>query len=708
MRKNANLANTWCLGRVSLFFIVVTALPALAQAPIFSLGPVSALNHANKITLNVSLRNGGSSPATSVTITSVTLGLEGASIQKLPTNVGTLLPNGETSLTLSFSSLAKVQGTKQLLTIRGTYVSGGGTLGFAVNRFVAIPQPLGSSDNYGIYGNDTDPGILHAELAEGQVVDYYGTKDSSGHATAVEFARVISDAGVTQYTFDGQFLPQKVRFPNGMTWDFEWKSTTETLVTATTGDGTARFASTINFATGRTSPTSNAELTRTALNSPPRTNEARLEKSRPSSALSVSDPAGNAAIIARTCSQPEDNATVQVDVGWLLAGRNGIPATDYGQGVYLAPIPSPSQSSEQDTTGKAAAAAEAVNKVCEAYDNLQKSLDLVFGPGAGVKVEAVVCSALTGAAALYAPPAVPYVAAACPLFFVGLEVVCHANEAIKFVNKVIDTVDAEGPVTIHPVATLDATSLTPDGAYFSFPVTGPFGPIPIIDFGCPGLDIGIQPASLSLDVGHQGTLAKTHVSWDYNGSAYTSSTLRLQWISNNPAIASVDQNGVVTGVKTGTTTIYLKDASTGSKSGLVTVTVADTIPIVGTWVGTATWSNNYGDTSRLQVTAIVSHSGNKLTATVVFTDDSGLSEMHTETGTLNGSAFSLPVDSQGRHVNVVGRFSGLTMTGSGTSPEDGSSGSGSVFVSKDKTTLTGSATGTDNAVQSMRWTLKKQ
>jgi hypothetical protein len=161
-------------------------------------------------------------------------------------------------------------------------------------------------------------------------------------------------------------------------------------------------------------------------------------------------------------------------------------------------------------------------------------------------------------------------------------------------------------------------------------------------------------------------------------------------------------------VKTGTTTIYLKDASTGSKSGLVTVTVADTIPIVGTWVGTATWSNNYGDTSRLQVTAIVSHSGNKLTATVVFTDDSGLSEMHTETGTLNGSAFSLPVDSQGRHVNVVGRFSGLTMTGSGTSPEDGSSGSGSVFVSKDKTTLTGSATGTDNAVQSMRWTLKKQ
>jgi hypothetical protein len=742
--------------RIALGLLMVTVLFGLAsprasaQVPFFSLGAESSLNSAGKLTIVLPLGNGGSSEAFAVTISGATLTGQGQTASALPIHVGPLLPNQEVALTLTFAASANLVGTKQLLTVRGTYQSNGTSLGFAVNRFITIPNPLAGTDVFAIYGNNTDPGLLHAELAEGEIVDLYGTKDSLGHASAVQFARVLGKAGITQYWFDSQSRLQLIRFPSGMTWQFGWSSATETLVTATVGDGTLQFSSRLNFATGTSTPVPSASSIPTSASGTitrgTAGNFSSVQRSAATSQLSTNDTSGAASIMVRTCQQPEDNATVNVDVKWLLSSRDGLPAPNFGGGVYLAQIPSPSQSSQLDTSGKATALARAVSNVCQVYDNLQSGLTAVFGPGSSITVASFVCTALTTAAALYAPPAVPLVARACPLVFVGLKAICAVNGALPFVDKVIDTVNAQFKVTLHPVATLDATSETPPGAYFDFSPTGPFNPIPSIDFGCPPLNIGVQPSSLLLNVGDQPPLATT-VKWDYNGSIYTSSTLHLQWSSMDSSIASVsptDQTGrtaVVTGIKPGTTSILVKDATTGSESAPIPVTVGFKFPLTGQWAGTATIPNNQGGQETVQVSASFSSTstpaGETVTGTVVFTGPGDVPTIYTITYTMASSTMSM-TDVGSPDISVNGTVSatsnglvvsasgndgsssgsgtvtfvsgGLSIMGNITMVSDPSSefgtGSGTLQITPDGKHLTGTATGSDGS--QLTWSADKQ
>lgn len=54
---------------------------------------------------------------------------------------------------------------------------------------------------------------------------------------------------------------------------------------------------------------------------------------------------------------------------------------------------------------------------------------------------------------------------------------------------------------------------------------------------------------------------------------------KLNWSSANQSVATVNQNGVITGVAAGTTTITVQPADGGSARGTVTVEVIDVIPI---------------------------------------------------------------------------------------------------------------------------------
>lgn len=54
---------------------------------------------------------------------------------------------------------------------------------------------------------------------------------------------------------------------------------------------------------------------------------------------------------------------------------------------------------------------------------------------------------------------------------------------------------------------------------------------------------------------------------------------RLIWSSSNPGVATIDQNGVVTGVSPGTTSITVKPADGSSARGTIAVTVIDVVPI---------------------------------------------------------------------------------------------------------------------------------
>lgn len=412
-------------------------------------------------------------------------------------------------------------------------------------------------------------------------------------------------------------------------------------------------------------------------------------------------------------------------------------------GVYLAQIPDPSGSAQVDTSGKAAAAASAVGKVCTVYNGLKNGLRAILGPGSPVTVATFICGALEGVAALYAPPAVPLVAAACPVFFVGLQVVCGASGIISFVDNVIDTVDSEGKVTLHPVATLDATSVTPDGAYFDFPPAGPFGPIPIISFGCPSLDIGVQPSGLLLNVGDQSSISTT-VKWAYNGSVYTSSTLNLKWSSMDSSVASVSSTGVVTGVNLGSTSVLVKDTTTGSESATIPVTVTEKFPLTGQWAGTATLVETEGQITTSETIALSASfsatstsAAESVTGTVVFTEPGDVPALYTITYKMGATTVSMSdvgtpdlsangsvtITKSGQTISGSGNdgqgdsasgnltfvTGGLTITGQITSSTDPdfSPGSGSIQISSDGLHLTGTASSSDGTAH-VSWTAAKQ
>lgn len=80
----------------------------------------------------------------------------------------------------------------------------------------------------------------------------------------------------------------------------------------------------------------------------------------------------------------------------------------------------------------------------------------------------------------------------------------------------------------------------------------------LLDDGSPDLSNGVRPtllsmkkSSLTLDVGNSESIAVA-VEPD-------ETTCELAWVSSNPAVATVDQSGTVTGVESGTATIECTD-----------------------------------------------------------------------------------------------------------------------------------------------------
>jgi hypothetical protein len=110
----------------------------------------------------------------------------------------------------------------------------------------------------------------------------------------------------------------------------------------------------------------------------------------------------------------------------------------------------------------------------------------------------------------------------------------------------------------------------------------------------------------------------------------------------------------------------------------------------------------------VQVSATVTQIGNSITATIVSTSSGDVPEVFTETGQLDGLAFSLPPTTDGTTVTVAGSFStdGLGMSGSGADTGGQTTGSGTLTVSSKGLLFTGTATDSEGDV--VTWTLNKQ
>jgi hypothetical protein len=116
---------------------------ALASAPRFSTIAPDILHSENRVAFSLSLLNIGDGAAENLKVTGVTLG----SALRLfpiafPVFMGNLGASNSIPINASFASSGLSVGGKYLITVRGTYESGGATFGFTVNRPIVIPASV--------------------------------------------------------------------------------------------------------------------------------------------------------------------------------------------------------------------------------------------------------------------------------------------------------------------------------------------------------------------------------------------------------------------------------------------------------------------------------------------------------------------------------------------------------------------------------------
>ncbi|MNG91808.1 gamma-glutamyl-gamma-aminobutyrate hydrolase [compost metagenome] len=228
-------------------------------------------------------------------------------------------------------------------------------------------------------------------------------------------------------------------------------------------------------------------------------------------------------------------------------------------------------------------------------------------------------------------------------------------------DPAVATVDASGLVTGVATGTATITG-TLDGQSATLSVT-----VTNATLNVGGLTITTPPVTLAAGQGSQ--LA---ASGSYSDGTTTDVTANVQWSSDNPAVATVDASGLVTGVAPGTATIT---GTLGGQSATLSVTVSNAVlnaggltiatpplTLAAGLTGQLVANGSYSDGSNVNVTTSVSWtSSNPAVASVGL--HTGLVTavapgIATITGTLNGETATLLVTVTNAAINP----GGLTIT----------------------------------------------
>lgn len=115
---------------------------AVAPAPSFSTRTPDVLNSAGRLSFSLPVLNTGAGPADNLIITDITLSAAARVGPALPLSLGDLAVDNVTLVNANFLNDGLVVGSRYLVTARGTYESGGVLYGFALNRYVVVPEPV--------------------------------------------------------------------------------------------------------------------------------------------------------------------------------------------------------------------------------------------------------------------------------------------------------------------------------------------------------------------------------------------------------------------------------------------------------------------------------------------------------------------------------------------------------------------------------------
>ena len=123
-----------------LFAATASFVVAAQSAPVFSTQTPIYGGSGSSFTVYLPIFNGGGTTATNVEITSATFGSATLLTPSLPFAVGNLPASTSVGLPLTFNATSLTSGKNYLLTVRGTYETPAGTLGFTVNRILSYGQ----------------------------------------------------------------------------------------------------------------------------------------------------------------------------------------------------------------------------------------------------------------------------------------------------------------------------------------------------------------------------------------------------------------------------------------------------------------------------------------------------------------------------------------------------------------------------------------
>ena len=114
---------------------------AVAPAPSFSTRTPDVLNSAGRLSFSLPVLNTGAGLANNLIITDITLSAAARVGPALPLSLGDLAVDNVILVNANFLNDGLVVGSRYLVTVRGTYESGGVLYGFALNRYIVVPDP---------------------------------------------------------------------------------------------------------------------------------------------------------------------------------------------------------------------------------------------------------------------------------------------------------------------------------------------------------------------------------------------------------------------------------------------------------------------------------------------------------------------------------------------------------------------------------------
>jgi hypothetical protein len=132
--------------------LVLVTVPFLLQStvsyadpPVIFVTGVPGLSSEGSTTLHSALpiQNNGTVAAQNVQITSIQLHGGARVAPALPASLGSIAPGGLAVLLADFTGGSFVPGGRYLLTLSGTYIVGGTTYGFSLNRALIVPAAAG-------------------------------------------------------------------------------------------------------------------------------------------------------------------------------------------------------------------------------------------------------------------------------------------------------------------------------------------------------------------------------------------------------------------------------------------------------------------------------------------------------------------------------------------------------------------------------------